>query len=140
MQVVLLSDKCTTGWANLGHGELWLTPNCLVRVGLAALTAKAALSGFGAVGVLAGNALVKRKVDGRPLEIDAAEWNSYLAGHDDKTVSIPLRAIVNARFRSGLSTSRLQIALADRSHHKLLWTRNRIAGSLLRDALNDRLT
>ncbi|MDQ0635112.1 hypothetical protein QFZ40_003021 [Arthrobacter pascens] len=86
MRVFLLSDSCTTGWLHWGHGELWLTPTHLVRIGRRELTMRAA--GWGgtrrgaavaAVNELAGSIAAVRPVPGAAIEVDAEHWERELA-------------------------------------------------------------
>ncbi len=155
MQVLLISDQCTTGWAHWGHGQLWLTHDSLVRVGLRSLTARAAtrggLANFGAAGGLAARALEKRrgltteelersKVTGDPVEVDADEWHAYLAKHEPMVLKLEFYDILQANLRNGVSASRLLITTREGARRKLLWTPNRVAGDALRRALAAQLS
>lgn len=140
MRALLLSDACTTGWAHLGHEELWLTPDSLVRVGLRSLTVSAGIAAnFGVLGAAAASSFKKHKVDGRPAEFDPSVWEAYLAVNARTTLVTSLDDVAAAEVRRGVITSRLLMSLKDGTRRKLLWTRNRIALPALAEALAPQL-
>ncbi|MEC5198308.1 hypothetical protein RCH21_000516 [Arthrobacter sp. PL16] len=145
MNVSLLSDSCTTGWMNWGHGELWLTPDHLVRIGRRGLTLRSAALG-GAMGgaMVAGGILAPKAVEaadrkfgenrlkpGASMDVDADQWERQIAAHPQRTLMLPLKHIANVDLRLGLSTSRLNVAMTDGKRHKLLWMFNEHAAPLL---------
>ncbi len=150
MQVLLISDGCITGWDKLNQGQLWLTPDSLVRVGLRSLTVRAAtrggLANFGAVGgriamaLEKGKELEKSKVTGSNVEVDSDAWDTYLVKHERNVLRIVLDDIVQAELRNGLVASRLLVTSRDGTSRKLLWTRNRLVAEPLRRALASQLS
>lgn len=152
MKAVLLTTSCTTGWMHWGHGELWLTPEALVRIGKRELTVKAALGAApgAALGVVAGPAghvaaLVTEGLSsgsdsvGREVELEQGQWEWDLMQRRKDVLSVPIRWISRAELKSGVSTTRLRIQTADGTRHKLLWMNNAVAKSALQAALGDRL-
>lgn len=155
MRVVLLTNSCTTGWMQWGHGELWLTPDSLVRIGRKKLTARAALEGgagsalgavagpIGHLAALVGGGLWTRQRDrrdlGRVADVEHAAWVLDLMQRRDDVLAIPLRWITRADVRSGLSTTRLRLHTVDGAEHTLLWLNNAVAVPVLRTVLDERL-
>ena len=152
MKAVLLTNSCTTGWMHWGHGELWLTPEALVRIGKRELTAKAALGAApgAALGAVAGPAgLVAALVAaglasgpssvGREVELEHGQWEWDLMRRRKNVLSVPVRWIARADLKSGFSTTRLRIHTTDGARYKLLWMNNAVAKSALRVTLGDRL-
>ncbi len=139
MQVHLLSDSCTTGWAHWGHGELWLTPHSIVRIGQRSRTLQAATRGalgglaFGVAGAVALE-VARSGRETTALEVDSAEWDGYLADHRS-VLRANLVDVVEAGLRTGITTSRLGLRMRDGRNLKLLWMRNTAAVSLLEHAL-----
>jgi hypothetical protein len=139
LQVHLLSDSCTTGWAHWGHGELWLTPHSIVRIGQPSRTLRAATRGAlsGIAGGVAGAVALEVARSGREvtaLEVDSAEWDGYLADHRS-VLRVDLGDVVEAALRAGIITSRLRLRMRDGRNLKLLWMRNTVAVTLLERAL-----
>ena len=141
-----MSDSCTTGWLHWGHGELWLTPTHLVRIGRRELTMRAA--GWGgtrrgaavaAVNELAGSIAAVRPVPGAAIEVDAEHWERELAAEPSRTLVLNLEEVATAQFRQGITASRLGVGTADGAKHKLLWLPNAYSKPVLAEALGSRL-
>ena len=153
MRVFLLSDSCTTGWLHWGHGELWLTPSHLVRIGRRELTLRAAgwggtrggasaaagALGTNAADALAGSTAAVRPVPGSALEVDPEQWEQEVAAEPKRTLMLNLEEIAAAQFRQGLTASRLGVATANGTKHKLLWLPNAHSSPALAEALGSRL-
>lgn len=153
MRVFLLSDSCTTGWLHWGHGELWLTPSHLVRIGRRELTRRAA--GWGgtrggaavAAGALgkstvhlpAGSIAATRPVPGAAIEVNPEQWEQEVAGEPSRTLVLNLEEIATAQFRQGITASRLGVGMTDGTKHKLLWLPNAYSRPVLAEALGSSL-
>jgi hypothetical protein len=111
-QLSLLSARCTTGWLDWMHGELWLLPDGLLRV----------CDGTGR----------RSREDEEPAP-PAAEELEQLRGHA-RSVWVRADEIVRASVRSGILTSRLTLLLADGGRRKLLWPSSDRAAVVLREA------
>lgn len=140
MRVFLLSDSCTTGWLHWGHGELWLTPTHLVRIGRRELTLRAAgWGGTRAGAAVAGSIAAGRPVPGAAIEVDAAQWEQEVAAEPKRTLALHVEEIATAQFRQGITASRLSVGTADGTKHKLLWLPNAYSRPVLAKALGSRL-
>lgn len=143
MRLQLLSDSCTTGWAHWGHGELWLTPESIVRIPKRGLTLAAAGRGA-AAGLGAGAAGALAREIGRAsracvdLDIERSDWDAYLASYPAH-LQVDMADLVGAHLRAGLTTSRLRLVRLNAPRVKLLWMRNETAVPALHAALQDRL-
>ncbi|AUZ87290.1 hypothetical protein CVO76_06300 [Arthrobacter agilis] len=152
MRITLLADSCTTGWLNWGHGELWLTPHHVVRIGRRELTLRSAAKGgamggavaaAGGLGLLAVQAADKKFASGRPapgavVEVEKDTWEGELDGQP-KALILGRDDIDSLDYRHGISSSRLHIRMTDGREHKLLWLPNPHAGNLLAHAFGPRM-
>src|SRR5262245_63584784 len=111
-QPSLLSVRCTTGWLDWMHGDLWLMPAGLLRV----------CDDTGRRGL--DDAEPARRVP-EDLEQLRAHARSLWVRADE---------IARASVRSGILTSRLTLLLADGRRRKLLWPTSDQAAVVLRDA------
>ena len=149
MRIFLLSDSCTTGWLDWGHGELWLTPEHLVRIGRRGLTLRAAAGGAagaggGVLGFMAFKAADKilggsRPVPGAAVDVDEEMWERKVASHPRRTLTLGREQIAKLELRDGISTSRLSVEMADGGRHKLLWMVNKHAAPILAGAFGPQL-
>jgi hypothetical protein len=153
MRAFLLSDSCTTGWLRWGHGELWLTPSHLVRIGRPELTRRAAgwggtkggaAFGAGAAGTDAAETLVRsaataRPVPGSAIEVDPELWEQEVTAEPGRTLVLNLEEVATVQFRQGITASRLGVGMADGVKHKLLWLPNAHSKSVLAESLGSRL-
>ncbi|MEG9247930.1 hypothetical protein V6S67_07520 [Arthrobacter sp. Soc17.1.1.1] len=152
VRIALLADSCTTGWLNWGHGELWLTPDHVVRIGRRELTLRSAAKGgaiggaaaaAGGLGLLAVQAAGKKFASTRPapgavVEVEKETWAGEL-DHQPKALILGRDDIDTLDYRPGISSSRLRIRMTDGSEHKLLWLPNPHAEDLLAQAFGPRL-
>lgn len=142
MLIVRVSDSCTTGWAHWGHGELWLSPDALVRVGKSSITWGAIKRG--ATSGLAGGALGstmreihRARSQGLVVEdVDGPAWVRQVRG-EDHVLYVPLEAIAGADVVAGITTSRLKLATRDGQEFKLLWMRNDLVLPWVERAVHD---
>jgi hypothetical protein len=133
----------------LGHGELWLTPEHLVRIGRRGLTVRAAATGGaaaagGVLGLTAFEAADKffggrRPVPGAAVDVDEELWEREVASHPRRTLILDLEQIAKVDLRDGISTSRLNVEMADGERHKLLWMVNKHAAPMLAGAFGPQL-
>ena len=123
VQARLLTSTCTTGWLDWIHGELWLLPEGLLRIrsGFMTTLANSYGSGFG---------LTARD----PYRLIAHDPQAVLAAHPTNKL-IPFTAMATARLHGGVTTSGLEVAMKDGTHHKLLWASWDPARRLLRERL-----
>jgi hypothetical protein len=136
MRVFLLTDSCTTGWLHWGHGELWLTPSHLVRIGRPELSRRAA--GWG--GTRGGAAFgAGAAVPGAAIEVTPEQWEQGVTAQPSRTLELNLEQIATLKFRQGITASRLGIGMADGVKHKLLWLPNAHSKSVLAETLGSRL-
>jgi hypothetical protein len=152
MKITLLADSCTTGWLSWGHGELWLTPNHLIRIGRRDLTLRAAAKGgvrggavvaAGGLGLRAVEAAGKRfagarREPGAVVEVEKDTWEHELADEPDALI-LSHDHMATLGYRNGVSSSRLRVTMTDGSRHKLLWLPNPHAESLLAQAFGPQL-
>ncbi|WP_104180261.1 hypothetical protein [Arthrobacter sp. B0490] len=153
MRVSLLADSCTTGWLHWGHGELWLTPEHLVRIGRRELTLRAAAKGgalggaavaAGVLGLRAVSAAEKALDEGRlrpgdSVEVENDLWAREVGRHPQRTLVLSRELMTEADLKTGIITSRLNLEMVDGRRHKLLWSVNEHAASLLTEAFGPRL-
>lgn len=136
--------------ASLGHGELWLTPSQLVRIGRRELTLRAAGWGgarsgaavaAGALGTsaVAGSIAATRPVPGAAIEVNPEQWEQDVAAEPSRTLVLNLEEIDTARFRQGITASRLGVGTTDGTKRKLLWLPNAYSRPLLAEALGSSL-
>jgi hypothetical protein len=111
-QPSLLSVRCTTGWLDWIHGELWLLPDGLLRVCESA---------------------GRRGLDDAEPAPRAPEELDQLRAHA-RSLWVRADEIVGASVRSGILTSRLTLLLADGGRRKLLWPTSDRAAVVLREA------
>ena len=137
--------------ADWGHGELWLTPDHLVRIGRRGLTLRAAARGgagggamvaTGVLGLMAVAAADKvfdgrRPVPGAAVDVDEELWERGVS-NPRRTLFLGLEQIVRLELRDGISTSRLNVEMADGGRHKLLWMANKQAAPMLAGAFGPR--
>jgi len=114
---VLLSNHCTTGWFDWTPGELWLTPDALVRVRRGVRSAFRPVSPLGA------------RVNAMELRFSPT---------DSGRTYIPLVDIRTARLRRGVLNGRLAVATYSGQRYKLLWLRSDPAYDVLRERLGAR--
>jgi hypothetical protein len=107
----LLSVRCTTGWLDWVHGELWLLPDGLLRV-------------------CDGEA--RSSTDGARTPPDADELTGLCS--QARTLWVPADEIARASVRCGILTSRLTLQLSDGGRRKLLWPSSDSATPVLRYA------
>ena len=111
-QLSMLSARCTTGWLDWIHGELWLMPDGLLRVC---------------------DEAVPRGLDEAEPRPRAPEELEHLRAHA-RSLWVRADEIVRASVRSGILTSRLTLLLADGRRRKLLWPSSDPAVVVLREA------
>ncbi|BCJ39498.1 hypothetical protein GCM10010168_62540 [Actinoplanes ianthinogenes] len=119
-----VSRSCTSGWGDWIHGELWLTPDALVRRRLDLSETMA--NGTGPT--------VRP-----PLPVAGADWFAYhreaiLAEHRTNRY-FAFDAIATARLRHGILNDALRITLRDGTRHRLLWLTSDPAHAILFGAL-----
>ncbi|MDQ0930381.1 hypothetical protein [Streptomyces turgidiscabies] len=120
-QARLVAASCTTGWLDWIHGELWLLPDCLLRV----------RSGF--VDTLTnsfGSGLTARD----SYRFITHDPETVLAAHSTNKL-IPFADMARARLHGGVTTSGLEVTMTDGTRHKLLWMSSEPARRLLRERL-----
>jgi hypothetical protein len=117
----LVAQTCTTAPLDCVHGQLWIMPDCLVRIrgGLLTTVLQSYAAGTSA-----------RKA-GRTLGYDPA---AVLAAHRTNRV-IPLDGIAAAGFRRGFATTTFTLDMADGTHRRLFWRTGEPAQRLLTDRL-----
>jgi hypothetical protein len=109
IQGKLLTQRCTTGWLDWIHGQLWLFPEGLLRA--------------------RGNLQITIAQSARgplPDQLTATTDERELAqlAREKGNLWIPSTAIRSASIRRGLTTERLLLTLDDGSRIKLLWPGN----------------
>lgn len=120
-QAQLMARTCTTGWLDWIHGELWLTPTCLLRVRSGLMDSVVNSFGSG----------LPARDQGRTVGYDP---DRVLTGHRTNKL-IPFPDIARARLRGGITTSSLTVDMRDGTRHKLLWKSSDPARRLLTDRL-----
>lgn len=117
----LLTDRCTTGWLHWMPGELWLTPDAIVRV----------RPGFR-------SAFVPEMDLGAQTDATALKYAQAVSSTRSSPTYIPLADIRSARLRAGRSTDRLALDTYTGARYKFLFPREDQAFRVLRDQLWDR--
>lgn len=122
----LITRSCTTGWADWIHGELWLSPDLLVRRRLTLQATRAHEN--------------RRTVPEPPPEVPVASLgvDEIVNAHSTNKV-LPLDAVLEARLHRGILSDRLALRMHDGSRHKLLWLKVDPAYGILTQALDERL-
>jgi hypothetical protein len=120
IQGKLLTRRCTTGWLDWIHGQLWLFPEGLLRA--------------------RGNLQITIAQSARgplPDQLTATTDERELAqlAREKGNLWIPSTAIRSASIRRGLTTERLLLTLVDGSRIKLLWPGNERVRKPLEEAL-----
>lgn len=117
----LLTENCTTGWLHWMPGELWLTPDAIVRVRL----------GVGAA--------FRPDIDlGSRTDAMALKYAQAISSAPSRITYIPLADIRSARLRAGHSTDRLALETYTGARYKFLFPRRDQAFRVLRDQLWER--
>jgi hypothetical protein len=111
MRIRLLSDSCARGWANWGHGELWLTEEALVCIGKPAPQSPAAA------------ALTTALSPKEEIDVRWDSWAYYLATHKDVLV-LAYEQIAGAKLKAGVATTSLAVKLRHGTKVRLLWKRS----------------
>lgn len=122
----LLSRTCTRGWWDWVHGELWITPEAIVRL---RRRASAALR----MGSLQ-DPLPKR-ADATLAKFQPATVRALHRGNR----YLRLDDVASARLHRGITTDRLVIRTRGGKRHKLLWMKTDPAFLILRDRLVDEM-
>jgi Zn-dependent protease with chaperone function len=133
----LVTDRCTTGWMDWCHGELWLTSEGLLRrrVGWPRAVARE----------------LRRQFTGPTVRADRPRWEAFaetrirsMAAAHRTNHWVPSDRIRRAWLRKGLLMGRLRLELVDGRRLKLFWLRADPVYGPLRAALTgwlgDRLT
>ena len=118
----LISASATTGWSDWIHGELWLLPDGILRVG----------QGLGKTLEHGVRRTVPREPPSRSFddqEVDA------LAASGSRNLWVAAEEIASANLRAGIVTGRLKLWLKDGDTVKFLWLRADRADVALRAAL-----
>lgn len=148
VKISLLADSCTTGWLNWGHGELWLTPSQLVRIGRREFTLRSAARGgamggaavaAGGLGLLAARTAGRKFASARPKpgatrEVEKRTWEG-----EPNALILDRNQVTALSYRQGVSSARLLVRMTDGREHKLLWSPNSHAENLLAQAFGPRL-
>jgi hypothetical protein len=120
IQGTLLTQRCTTGWLDWIHGQIWLFPEGLLwaRGNLQITIAQSARGPL-------------------PDQLTATTDERELAqlAREKGNLWIPSTAIRSASIRRGLTTERLLLTLVDGSRIKLLWPGNERVRKPLEEAL-----
>lgn len=119
----LAASSCTTAPLDWVHGQLWITPDCLVRVRSSRLAPLVRASAPGHSR--------RARLAGRTLGYDPA---AVLGAHRSNRV-IPLASIAGAAFRRGFATTAFTLEMADGTRHTLFWRTGEPAQRLLTDRL-----
>jgi hypothetical protein len=130
---ILLTTSCTTGWADWVHGELWLTPNGLLRLSLGLPTTIRKSLGIGFA-----LAYDRAARESAPRYFDQQEIDARVA-RKRRNIWVPWGQIREATLRRGFITSRLRMTLFDGRTVKFLWLPDHRTVDLLRDPLAARL-
>lgn len=117
----LVARTCTTGWLDWIHGDLWVTPTCLVRVRAGLLDTVANSTGPGLAARTPGHT-----VSYDPAAVRAAHRTNKVIAFDE---------IAHARLRGGPITYGLAVMMTDGTSHELLWRSSDPARRLLMDRL-----
>jgi hypothetical protein len=127
----LLSRSCTTGWLDWVWGELWETPEGLMRFSL------------GWIGTYRSTSSRQRRGGVSTVDPSAAVASSedVRARHRPRRSDrwIPLADIRRAHLRRGRMTSRLSVVFDNGSRAKLLWLKHDPAYERLSELLSDLL-
>jgi hypothetical protein len=126
----LISGSCTTSWLDWTWGELWLTPDAIVRVarGRGETTAAALRR--------------RQRGGGSTVEETAPPSEATLrerVATGDRSRWIELDDLALAKLRRGRLSSRLSVVLRDGSRAKLLWLKDDPAYDVLLATLSERL-
>lgn len=81
----------------------------------------------------------RRPVPGAAVDVDEELWEREVASNPRRTLFLGLEQIAKVDFRDGISTSRLNVEMADGERHKLLWMANKQAAPMLAGAFGPRL-
>ncbi|MFC0432242.1 hypothetical protein [Kutzneria buriramensis] len=107
-RVVLISRSCTTGWADVIHGELWLSAEHLIRRRLGLWQTVA-------------NGLWRTVPSSAPqYEITADQILAIQCEHPTNSV-VSWSDVVEADLRRGLLCSRLSVVMRSGSRRVFLW-------------------
>jgi hypothetical protein len=106
-RVVLISRSCTTGWTDWIHGELWLSPQRLMRRRI----------GFWRT---IGNGLWRTVPSPLPV-YDITEEQVLAVEREHRTnLAVSWSDVADADLRKGLLTDRLLLRMNDGVRHRLL--------------------
>jgi hypothetical protein len=130
----LVSRSCTSGWSDWVWGDLWFTPDALVRVArgmdeTSRATRRRKQRGGGST------------VEAEP-HADAPASETELRdrfARADRNRWVAFNEITQARLRRGIMNSRLTVVMRDGSGVKLLWLKHDPAYDVLRAVLGERL-
>jgi hypothetical protein len=137
----LVSASCTTGWTDWVHGELWITPDGLLRRGLGWAATEERARERKRRGDSRAATVPTDPLTTRPYEPRAVE---DLKRESEPILWVPREQIERASLRHGLTTSSLRLRLTDGPRTTLLWLNRDPAFDalqpVLRDWLGDALT
>jgi hypothetical protein len=133
-QFTLVSASCTTGWTDWVHGELWNTPDGLLRRGLGWAATKERARERKRRGDSRAATVPTDRLTTRPYAPRAVE---DLRRGSEPILWLPREQIERASLRRGLTTSSLRLRLTDGSRTTLLWLNCDPAFDALQPVLRD---